>query len=46
MLYAKQINTRAKYCTVFDNKMCCHIIIISKDPPPQKFFHKFIVTNK
>ena len=45
MLYAKKINTRAKNCTLVYNKMCCPIIFISKDPPPQKFFNKFIVIN-
>ena len=37
MLYAKQINIRAKYCTLVDCKMCCHIIFISKEPPPKNF---------
>ena len=46
MLYAKQINTRAKYCTLVDNKMCCPIIFISKDPYPQIFLHKLIVIYK
>ena len=46
MLYAKQINTRAKYCTLVDNKMCCPIIYISKDLAPQKFLHKLVVINK
>ena len=45
MLYAKQINIRAKYCTLVDNKMCCPIIFISKDPPPKKFLDKLIVIN-
>ena len=45
MLYAKQINTKAKYCTLVYNIMCCPIILISKDPPPQKFLHKLIVIN-
>ena len=45
MLYAKQITTRAKYCTLVDNKMTCPIIFISKDPPRQKFWHKLIVIN-
>ena len=46
MLYAKQINTRAKYSTDIDNKMECPIIFISKEPPPQKFLNKLIVINK
>ena len=46
MLYAKQINTIAKYSTIIDNKMECPIIFISKEPPPQKFLNKLIVINK
>ena len=38
MLYAKQIKTRAKYFTLVDNKMCCPIIFISKDPPHKNFW--------
>ena len=43
MLYAIQINTRAKYCTLVDNKICCPIIFISKEPPPQKLLDKLMV---
>jgi hypothetical protein len=45
ILNAKQINIRAKYCTLVDNKMCCPIIFVSKDPPPQKFMHRLRVIN-
>ena len=45
MLYAKQINTRATYCTLVDNKMCFPIIFFSKEPPTQTFLHKLIVIN-
>ena len=44
ILYAKQINIRAKYCTLVDNKIC--LFLISKDPPPKKFLNKLIVINK
>ena len=32
MLYTKHITTKSKYCRVSDNKMCCPIIIVSKEP--------------
>ena len=43
MLFAKQINTRAKYSSITDNKMTRPIIFISKDLPTQKFLNKLIV---
>ena len=46
MLYANQINTRAKYCSIADNKMACPIIFISKETPPQNFLDKLIVIIK
>ena len=46
MLYAKQINTRAKYFTLVDNQMCCTIIFISKYPQnASKILHTSISIN-
>ena len=43
MLYAKHIYSKAKYWCVSDNKMCCPIIFISKEAPPEKFINKLMV---
>ena len=45
MLYAKHINSKDKYYHVSDNKMCCPIIFIAKQPPPQKIIDKLMVIN-
>ena len=45
MLYAKHINLKSKYCCVSDNKMCCPIIFIAKEPPPKKIIDKLMVIN-
>ena len=45
MLYAIQINIKAKYLTLVENKKGCPIIFISKDLPPKNFLDKLIVIN-
>ena len=45
MFYAKQINIKAKYFTLVENKMCCPIIFISKEPPTKNFLNKLIIIN-
>ena len=43
ILFAKHIATKNKYSNVPDNKMCCPIILISKQTPPPKYIEKLIV---
>ena len=45
MLYAKHINSKDKYCHIGYNKMCCPIIFIAKQPPPQIIIDKLVVIN-
>ena len=45
MLYTKHINSKSSYCFISDNRMCCPIIFLSREPPPKKIIDKLLILN-